>query len=106
MRVGPRWRAGGVSAALAALLLHASPAIAQCAMCSTAIGSSARFARGFAISIVFLLSTLLLVVLAFVRLVLIRARSASAERAHAAHGRAAVAAAGWRLVLRRLASLP
>ena len=58
---------------LAAVLCPAG-AWAQCAMCSTAIGSSAGFARGFAISIIFLLSTLLTVIGGFVALVLSHTR--------------------------------
>ena len=76
-RAGPRRIVGG-AAALASCLAAPSRALAQCAMCGTAVGSSG-FARGFAISVLFLLSTLLLVVLAFVGLVLTRARSRDAR---------------------------
>ncbi len=76
-----------------------SAALAQCAMCGTAIGSSG-YARGFAISVIFLLITLLLVVLGFVGLVVSQARTrdasrpeAAAHRASRSSGRSSVA--GW-----------
>jgi hypothetical protein len=63
----------GVTAAACLLVPAAAGEIAaQCAMCGTAMGSRGGFARGFTISVIFLLSTLTLVVAGFVRLVLAR----------------------------------
>ncbi len=72
-RVAPRLAALGT--ALLFCVLHSAELGAQCAMCSTAVGSSAGVARGFAVSIIFLLSTLSAVVGGFIALVLSQARS-------------------------------
>ncbi len=62
-------------------LLHPSGALAQCAMCSTSVGAS-RVGRGIAVSVLFLLGTLVVVVLWIVFLV-IRAHLREAGRAGA-----------------------
>lgn len=72
--------------ALLACVLCSVDAGAQCAMCSTAVGSSAGVARGFAVSIVFLLSTLSAVVGGFVALVVSRTRETPAVRRAAERG--------------------
>lgn len=61
--------------ALCGCLFRPAVIHAQCAMCSTAIGSNAGFARGFAVSIIFLLTTLAAVVGGFIALVLSQGRA-------------------------------
>ncbi len=99
MTIGTRALRYSGAGLLAAVLLRPQAALAQCAMCSTAIGSSGGFARGFAVSILFLLTTLLLMVLAFVGLVISRDRSRRETQATAAGiPPAASAESRWRLL--------
>ncbi len=55
-------------AVLAGFLLHPAEALARCVMCSTSIGAN-RLGRGLAISVLFLLGTLVVVVLWIVFLI-------------------------------------
>src|SRR2546428_12175242 len=80
-----RWLTAAGSVLLAAALCPVGT-LAQCAMCSTAIGSNAGFARGFAISIIFLLSTLFAVVVVFLALVLSHTRTLGRRPRPAAAG--------------------
>jgi len=81
---------------------------AQCAMCGTAMGSRGGFARGFTISVLFLLSTLILVVAGFVRLVVVQSIGRDEGRVDAGSRRSLparpVEAEGgrWRSFLRRV----
>lgn len=100
---GPvRWTRS-LAAALAILAAHATEAAAQCAMCGSAMGSRGGFARGFILSVLFLLSTLALLVAGFVVLVWARNRSLEAAHLHSgapsASGRTGVSI--WRALSRR-----
>jgi hypothetical protein len=81
---------------------------AQCAMCGTAMGSRGGFARGFTISVLFLLSTLILVVAGFVRLVVVQSIGrdqgrADADSRQSLPARPVEAGGGrWRSFLRRV----
>jgi len=95
-----RW----LAAALTLFVTGLPETAAQCAMCGSAMGSRGGFARGFTISVLFMLSILALMVGGFIALV--RARNRALEtgplRSEASSGPGRYAVPLWRACLRRI----
>lgn len=89
-RTARAWNPAALAAVAAASALLPSEVKAQCAMCGAAAASSGGVARGIALSIFFLLGTLLVVVAWLVVLVLRTGRRARVAPPRASPGSARV----------------